>query len=179
MADMPRRAKMEPAPVAWSAAAEMKAAVIDHLQATGWDVRQYAMQRGWIAPADVEASRDDSTLLVEVLGYPNRDDGERPSRQWLKAERSAAEALFAAMQLSVDASDCRVAVAIPEVNHYLRLIGTAMDVLRPDAINFLVVSSDGAVRSWADWSAYRAAIDEAAADAMQREIEAEFDAAAE
>jgi hypothetical protein len=142
-------------------------------------VRPYAEQRGFVAPADIEAHRGSATVLVEVLGYPNREDGERPSRPWLKAERSAAEAVFSAMLLRGDAPECEVAVAFPEVNHYVRLIGTVHDGLRPDALSFLVVSGDGAVRSWAESVVNREETDRAQRAIWQKEIEAELDAAAE
>lgn len=164
---------------AWSATTAIRLVVAEHLAANGWQVRRYAEQRGFVAPPDVEAHRGARTLLVEVLGYPNREVGERPSRQWLKAERSAAEVVFSAMLLRAGAPECEVAVAFPDLSHYARLIAMVSDVLRPDALSFLVVAADGAVRSWAEFVAHREAADRAEAAIRQTEIEADLDAAAE
>jgi hypothetical protein len=165
---------------AWSATTAIGSAVAEHLAANGWQVRRHAEQRGgFVAPPDVEAHRGAKTLLVEVLGYPNREVGDRPSRQWLKAERSVAEVVFSTMLLRASAPECEVAVAFPDLSHYARLIGIVNDVLRPDALSFLVVSADGAVRTWAEFMAHREAADRAEASIRQKEIEADLDAAAE
>ena len=82
------------------------------------------------------------------LGWPEL-------RKWLKAERSAAEAVFTAMLLRGNVDDCLVAVAIPEVSHYVRLVSTIQKVLPQERLGFFVISIHGAVRAWDEWERHQ------------------------
>jgi len=144
------------APVAhddeWFWEGNVQAAVVTHLAHQGWQIKRVASTSTSEHGVDIEASRDGSTLLVEVKGYPGTTyargerKGEAKSHSvGAQARTYFSNALLAGLLMRADSPDARVVLAFPEMTTFTNLTRRVIGPLAAAAIEVWIVSEAGVV----------------------------------
>lgn len=131
----------------------MQALVVSYLVARGWRIHRVADTAGREGGVDIEAVRDEDTLLVEVKGYPStryvrgRQRGEvKPTRPAAQARQWYSHALLAGLLLRGDQPEARVALAFPDFETYRSLAERTAAPLKAAGLEVWLVEESGVVR---------------------------------
>ena len=139
----------------WQTEAEVQAAVVTHLAATGWRILSVAdtlsRQRG----IDVVAAHSEGAGVgVEVKGYPSRSHADparahetKPTQPSTQAGHWYAEAVLAAMRLRSRRPELRSVIALPTLSRYRDLYSETKGSLDAAGIEIWWVSEQGDVNA--------------------------------
>ena len=118
----------------------------------GWEVVRTVQTGTKERGDDILARRDGRELVVEVKGYPSkgyadpRRSGEAKSAQpTVQAHHWLADALIHAMRITGTRPDVAVAIGLPRVARYERLLAELDAPIRRLGLGVLLVDEDGTV----------------------------------
>jgi hypothetical protein len=125
--------------------------VVSHLKERGWTIEAVADTATGEPGADIEATRSDQVLVVEVKGYPSkfyergpkigqakRTNPPTQARHWL------AEAILTALLRQSD-GHTQVAIALPDFPVYAKLLARISPSITQLGFMVLIVGESGSV----------------------------------
>ena len=144
------------APVAhddeWFWEGNVQAAVVSHLAQHGWQIMRVAGTASSEHGVDIEASRDGTTVLVEVKGYPGstyargeRKGEAKSSPPATQARTYFGNALLAGLLMRSESADDRVVLAFPDMATFSNLARRVAAPLAAASVEVWMVSKDGSV----------------------------------
>lgn len=136
----------------WHTEANVQAAVATALKAAGWRIVSEANTAAKERGVDVVAVLDDSTVGVEVKGYPSRSYADparagetKPTAPSTQAVHWFAQAVLAAMRLRSKKPEWRSVIALPDFARYRKLHVETASSLAAAQIEVWWVQQDGTV----------------------------------
>ncbi len=130
----------------------MQAAIVEHLQREGWTIEREADTASHEPGIDTLASKDGRRLAVEVKGFPSaryargpKVGQPKPTPQTLQARHWFGEALLASVLTPSKLGRTEVALGLPDMLRYRKLIEQARWALERLAIGIYLVEEGGAV----------------------------------
>ena len=140
--DQPRPTHQED----WFSEANVQAAVVRHLVASGWRLLRVADTASREHGVDVEAERSGERLLAEVKGYPGTAYARGDRKGMPKSTRAAAQArqyfshaLLAGLLIRSDWPTARVVLAFPAMPTFTNLAARVAQPLRSSGIEVWLV----------------------------------------
>lgn len=136
----------------WLGEAQVQAAIVGFLLREGWTIDHQADTAKRERGIDVEASRGDDRLAVEVKGFPGRTYARgpragqpKPTHPSLQASNYFAGALLSAISVREADPGVSVAIGLPDVPRYRDLIGRSAASIGLLGIALLLVEASGTV----------------------------------
>jgi hypothetical protein len=129
-------------------------AIARFLAQNGWKIVSKADTRSKERGADIRASRNGMTLLLEAKGYPSRNYRDprragdvKPTNPTNQAQQWYSRALLKAMRLQTKHPEAVVALGFPDFPRYRALFEETRGHLTKLGIAMLTVREDGTVES--------------------------------
>jgi hypothetical protein len=139
---------------AWAWEGNVQSRLTAHLAATGWSIIRVADTAQRERGVDIIAMRDGQRLLVEVKGWPSityargeRAGQPKPTQPTLQATHWFAEGLTTLIRRATEPGS-RLALALPDMPRYRKLLGEAGWALGRLDITVFLVTEQGAVETW-------------------------------
>jgi len=136
----------------WHTEANVQAAVVTALAASGWRIMSVADTAARERGVDVVATSDGLTLGIEVKGYPSRSYADparsselKPTGPSTQAGHWYAQAVLAAMRIRGRKPDWRSVIALPEFPRYRNLHADTAPSLDAAGIEVWWVDAQGNV----------------------------------
>jgi hypothetical protein len=141
----------------WFWEGHVQTAIVAHLKCDGWTIEREADRASHEAGIDVLASRDGRRLAVEVKGFPStryargpKIDQPKPTPPTLQARHWFGEALLACVLTWSKLEGTEVALGLPDMPRYRKLIEQARWALERLAIGVYLVHEDESVERLLD-----------------------------
>ncbi len=126
--------------------------IVEHLRQHNWRVTHIADTKKRARGIDIEASRLNKTLLVEVKGYPSKyyqrgphKGQEKPTSPPTQARHWFAEALLTSILRKADNPEAKLAIGLPEARSFSRLVDKARYAFSELGITIFVVKKTGKI----------------------------------
>ncbi len=139
----------------WSWEGNDQANVVAHLAQHGWSIVSVADTASQQRGVDIAAERDGQPLLVEVKGWPGTTyaRGEKagqpkPTQPTSQAKHWYADALLTVLRLRGKDPEARVAIALPDMPRYRRLLEETRSSLSALDVRVMFVTENGVVAEW-------------------------------
>jgi hypothetical protein len=145
-------ASAEPATSAWYWEGNVQAAIATHLARRGWQVIRVADTARKERGDDILARRDGRDLVIEVKGYPSvayadpaRVGEIKAAAPTLQAHHWLADAVLKSLRLRGTRPEADVAIGLPRLPRYERLLDEIAVPLRDLGVGVYLVDEDGSV----------------------------------
>jgi hypothetical protein len=136
----------------WHTEARVQAMVVEHLVLEGWHIVRSSDTATRERGIDVEATRESTTVAIEVKGFPSRGyaDPRRAAEQKRTQPSTQAKvwyslAILAAMITRTKMPEARSVIALPDFPRYRALFRDTTSQLRRCEIELWWVAIDGTV----------------------------------
>lgn len=138
----------------WCCESSVVESVVRHLKQQGWTIESIANTETRARGADIRASRDGETLIVEAKGYPStvyargENKGKpKPTKPGVQARHWYAQVLFDAILRQSQYPSAQVFIALPDFPVFTNFITRTRFALRKLGIGVYVVREKGAVET--------------------------------
>jgi hypothetical protein len=143
------------APTDWFWEGNVVDVLASYLSKNGWTIISKAHTLSKEPGPDIEASKENTKLLIEVKGFPSklyrdprRAAEKKPTNPTNQAQQWYSHALLKALRLQTKYPDAKVALAFPDFPRYRTLFKETYGGLEKLHIALLLVKENGDVETW-------------------------------